>query len=301
MGQQCKIDVKFYCLPEEIADCFTAISLLEVSVPQGLWVADLAPPEWAAMRFTQTGSAVLAGSGKQTHAPVPVFSGCGPTSTALRYEVRELRGWGIGVQPLGWALYSDVPAASVADRITDGMHEHAFRRFRELSQIIGNGSNDSDELAEQINRFLISLKPSHTPARAQILACHAALCDPDIGTVEALCDASQVSRRTLERLTARYFGYSPKLLLRRQRFLRSLAAFMLAGHEHWSEAIDRHYCDQAHFVKDFHRFMGMTPSEYAEMPHPVLERVVAQRMADQGAVPPSETANAAVVQLAGNN
>ena len=32
-------------------------------------------------------------------------------------------------------------------------------------------------------------------------------------------------------------------------------------------------------------FMGMTPTEYAETPHPILQRIMAQRMADQGAAP----------------
>ena len=50
-------------------------------------------------------------------------------------------------------------------------------------------------------------------------------------------------------------------------------------------AFDGQYYDQAQFVKEFRDFMGMTPSEYAEMPHPVLERIMGQRMADQGAAP----------------
>ena len=301
MGKGCEIDVKFYRLPEEIAPYFTALSCLTVKAPQGHCITDLAPPEWATLRFRQSGSAVRAGFDKGSQVPVPAFTGGGPTSVALRYHMQNLRGWGLGIQPLGWALYSDVPAGEVADRLTDGMTQPAFRRFRELSLSIGNGSEDREELAAQIIRFLVNLRPAHTPARAQILACHAALRDPDLGTVEALADATGVARRSLERLTRRYFGFSPKLLLRRQRFLRSLAAFMLAGHRQWSEVIDRHYCDQAHFVRDFHCFMGMTPSEYAEMPHPLLERVVAQRMADQGAAPLPETArDMTPVQLAGN-
>ena len=56
----------------------------------------------------------------------------------------------------------------------------------------------------------------------------------------------------------------------------------------WSAALDGQYYDQAQFVRDFRAFMGMTPSEYAEMPHPILDRIIAQRMADQGAAPETD-------------
>jgi hypothetical protein len=56
----------------------------------------------------------------------------------------------------------------------------------------------------------------------------------------------------------------------------------------WSSALDRQYYDQAQFVKDFRSFMGMTPSEYAAMPHPIIDRIMAQRMADQGAAPETD-------------
>lgn len=290
MGRDRNIDVKFYRLSEEIAPCFTALSCLTVVAPSYAPTMDLVPPEWATMRFTQAGAAALAAFDGDPLQPCPLFSASGPTSMSLHYSLHDLRGWGLGVQPLGWALYSDLPAVGVADRIVDGLVEPAFSRFAGLLDVIRTGSDDPDATADRINRFLLDLKPRHVPARSQIVACHTALRDPEISNVDQLAEAAGVSRRTLERLTLRYFGYPPKLLLRRQRFLRSLASFMLADHRHWSEAIDRHYFDQAHFVRDFHRFMGMTPSEYAEMPHPVLNRVMAQRMADQGAAPGCDSA-----------
>ena len=97
-----------------------------------------------------------------------------------------------------------------------------------------------------------------------------------------------MNRRSLERLCGRYFGFPPKLLLRRQRFLRSLAQFMLHSAGSWSKALDWQYYDQAQFVRDFRSFMGTTPSEYADTPHPILEKIMAQRMADQGAAPETD-------------
>ena len=78
------------------------------------------------------------------------------------------------------------------------------------------------------------------------------------------------------------------LLLRRQRFLRSLAGHMLDPARGWSKALDEQYYDQAQFVRDFRSFMGTTPSEYADAPHPILEKIMAQRLADQGAAPATD-------------
>jgi hypothetical protein len=64
---------------------------------------------------------------------------------------------------------------------------------------------------------------------------------------------------------------TPKLLMRRQRFMRSLTTFMLdrAGRP-WTEAMDAHYHDQAQFTREFRDFMTMNPSEYAALDHPIL-------------------------------
>ena len=39
-------------------------------------------------------------------------------------------------------------------------------------------------------------------------------------------------------------------------------------------------------MREFRAFMGLTPSEYARLPHPILEPIMRQRMADQGAAEP---------------
>ena len=107
-----------------------------------------------------------------------------------------------------------------------------------------------------------------------------------MGEVAALQEHLGVSVKALERLCRRYFGFTPKLLLRRQRFLRSLAHYMLDPSLSWVRALDGQYHDQAQFVREFRAFMGLTPTAYARLPHPILEPIMRQRMADQGAGAP---------------
>ena len=109
-----------------------------------------------------------------------------------------------------------------------------------------------------------------------------------MATVGELVARTGLALHSLERLTRRYFGFSPKLLLRRQRFLRSLAHYMLDPSLNWIGAIDGQYHDQAQFVRDFKAFMGLTPRRYAALPHPILNPIMRQRMSDAGALQPTD-------------
>ena len=83
-------------------------------------------------------------------------------------------------------------------------------------------------------------------------------------SVTQLVEQVGTSQRTVERLCHRHFGFSPKLLLRRQRLMRSLAQFMLDPSLKWIGAMDGQYHDQAQFVRDFKQFMGMSPRQYRQ-------------------------------------
>jgi hypothetical protein len=67
------------------------------------------------------------------------------------------------------------------------------------------------------------------------------------------------------------------VLLRRQRFMRSLAKYMLDPSLHWIGAIDGNYHDQAQFVRDFREFMGMTPRDYAALDKPIIGAIMHER------------------------
>jgi AraC-like DNA-binding protein len=67
-------------------------------------------------------------------------------------------------------------------------------------------------------------------------------------------------------------GLTPKLYCRVRRFARALRFIRCDRRPDWADlALDCGYSDQAHFVRDFVEFSGMTPGEYRrvspEMPH----------------------------------
>ena len=280
-------EVRFYRLSEALQPYFTALYATSVECAHDVWVKDRLHPEWAALRFTE-GPAPVACIGFGEMLPQWPFVANGPTSKAIQFSVTRSRVWGLGLQPAGWSKFVDVPAHDLSDRTVDGASHEAFALFRPVHDIVQGAGGDADRIARGINDFLMQHIDRAVPQEPLILACQEALRDPDVANVTELAERLDVNRRSLERLCGRYFGFPPKLLLRRQRFLRSLAQFMLHSAGSWSKALDWQYYDQAQFVRDFRSFMGTTPSEYADAPHPILEKVMAQRMADQGAAPETD-------------
>ena len=97
--------------------------------------------------------------------------------------------------------------------------------------------------------------------------------------MEAWAEAVGLSARQLERLSLRYFGLRPKRLLRRQRFLRTLAAMRETPPGQWSGLIDDQYVDQSHFIRDFQFFIGMSPTAYFARPQPFMREAGDRRKA----------------------
>ncbi|MCA1662325.1 MAG: helix-turn-helix domain-containing protein [Novosphingobium sp.] len=285
MSPDCTITVHFFQPAPRLAPYFTAFYLTEIDGPPGLLVDDYLHPEWAALRFTQ-GTPPVASVGPGAMRPQWPFVANGPTSKTIHFGVEKSRIWGIGLQPAGWAKFVPAPANTLANLTVDGAAHPAFARFAPLRGLIFDGNDDPAAEAARINAHLVNFADLPVPSEDQIVACHAAVLDPEVATVVELGERLNLPIHSLERLTRRYFGFSPKLLLRRQRFLRSVAQFMLDPTLKWIGALDGQYHDQAQFVRDFKAFMGMSPRRYAAMPHPILRPILRQRMADAGALAP---------------
>ena len=285
MSGKSAISVRFYRMSPPLQRYFTAIYTTTIACDDGVLVEDYLHPEWAALRFTE-GPAPLASVGPGPLKPQWPFVANGPTSKAIHFGVTRSRVWGLGLQPAGWAKFVGTPADELADTTVDGSTHRAFRRFAPLLDRMLDANGDAEEIALRIDDFFLAMIDRPAANEEQILACQEALRDPQTAGVAEFGERIGMTQRSLERFCRRHFGFPPKLLLRRQRFLRSLAQFMLDPSLSWIAAMDGQYHDQAQFVRDFKAFMGLTPRQYAAMPHPILEPIMQQRMADQGAAPP---------------
>lgn len=266
---------RFFAPPESLAGCFTSFYLLEVEVAEGGHVEDCLHPEWGNLRFF-FGALPETERRDGTLLVNTPFTATGPSSCPVRFRLPTTRMWGIGLLPLGWAKFMDVPAKELADTVSDGLTHPAFAAFAPLYETLRGANVDDDEQAEIIAEFFLARDRTVRNA-PQIAAIHAALVDPDVHGSGQLAARAHITQRTLERLCARYFGFAPQHLVRRQRMMRTLSAFMLEPHANWSQVIDMHYTDHAHFTHEFHAFMDMSPSDYARVEHPILSAFMAER------------------------
>ena len=281
LPQDVRVATRFFPVSEALRPYCSIIYHIEVEAPASVRIDDYLHPEWANLRFI-AGSVLLASVGSDAPSATAPFIATGPTSRATFFSCGAMRAWGIGILPSGWAKFFDIPAASMADRFCDGATHPAFAALAPLLDELA-AIEDLEVGAALIDgRFaaMLASAPRDDPA---IAAAYAALMDDDLGSVADLANKLGMSERSVERLSQRAFGFSPKLLLRRQRFLRSLARFMLDPSMAWIDTLDYHYYDQAQFTRDFKAFMGIGPRDYAARPKPILGAAAMARAAAAGA------------------
>ncbi len=82
-------------------------------------------------------------------------------------------------------------------------------------------------------------------------------------TVDALCAQLDITPRHIERLFVQHVGLNPKLACRIVRFSHAVERLRHRPNVAWAEfSLRCGYYDQAHFIRDFREFAGMTPGEY---------------------------------------
>ncbi|MEE4201086.1 helix-turn-helix domain-containing protein [Erythrobacter sp.] len=261
------IRTRFYAPPSRFDGCFTSFHELALDCDGDYCVTDYLQPEWANIRFF-TKSTPRAKIGELEVADAP-FTATGPSSLPCKFELGTTRMWGIGLLPLGWARFLDGDAANHANGVWNGSTNPVFQRFDVMTPTLCDPDISSEDKLDFVCRTLENLME---PCRDEpkIVRVHTALVAGEHMAVGDLADACSMSIRTLERVCHRYFGFTPKRLMRRQRFARTLATYMLEKGARWTEAMDEEYHDQAQFTREFSEFMTMTPSKYAALDHPIL-------------------------------
>lgn len=273
----CRVQARFFQPPAELRRYFTTFYLVEFAVESGTRVTDYLHPEWANLRFI-SGDFPDAQAMDGTSISGTNFCVTGPSSKTVYFTIGPAaRMWGIGFLPLGWAKFVRTEAGDLANALLDGNAHPAFASFAPLGEGLFGPAPDAQAELDRIGRFFLDRVDGAVIDEERIRKIHAALVDPGVKSVAALVERVSIGQRTIERTCDHAFGFRPKLLLRRQRFLRSLSHYMLDPSLKWIGALDGHYHDQAQFVRDFKEFMGMSPRQYAALDKPILSAVMLER------------------------
>lgn len=87
--------------------------------------------------------------------------------------------------------------------------------------------------------------------------------NPELTSVEQICEFTHLSKRTLQRMFSQYVGVHPKWVIKLYRLQHAAEMMDYRTHEDLLKlSVDLGYYDQSHFNKDFKSIVGKTPEEY---------------------------------------
>jgi AraC-like DNA-binding protein len=276
-----RVSVEFRVPSPALAPYFSTFYEMVISGDEQL--LDCLPPEWANI---QTGIDQAWDMGSDLAKGLVRT----PSLTVLRGPTRKptwVRGlgriFGFGILPTGWSRLWQHPCHPYADRfvcLSDLVRAKDCAAFqRDL-----HDAADFDARIAIAEAWLSARVAANPPLKAQALIdrLYAKLNDPDIPPLEDLADWLELSTTQFARLCKRGFGFPPKLLLRRQRFMRMLGEMHSRPYSEWRDFIDPLYVDQSHMLRDFRDFLGMSPTAYFALPRPILQATTRARAAAAG-------------------
>ena len=218
---------------------------------------------------------------RRTYDPLPQVALIGPTSQAMRAVTRGGTLIGIGLTAPGWCRLFQRPASDYRDRVVP-LDTLSPRFAEDLLRTLQATDRNLGVKAALDDVLLRHLGPPH-PDSAQIQRLLALFLDDSVDGLPALTQALDVPAHTLRRLSARHFGFPPKLLLLRARFLRSFVRMVLAGDVLDYSTIASSYYDVSHFLRDARSFLGTTPKRFMAQPTTFLQGSLHARAAALGA------------------
>jgi AraC-like DNA-binding protein len=272
------LSLRYFRPPPGLDRYFQTIFLLETFVPPGKTVTDFVLPSWGIVSWRdRSDMTLLFRDGERFDSGAS--GAVGPFDHAVQLECGPLRQWSAILLPAGWSRFVDAPAREYANRAVHIDADPAFAAFWPIGDVLFKGPPDPEAELELILDCLS--RRLNMPAREdedRIDAIMTALMDARCANVSDIAERVGIGRRTLERVCESAFGLAPKMLLRRQRFMRSVTQHMLGGERPWIEAIDDIYHDQPQFVREFREFTGLSPREFARLERPMLKPVLLEGM-----------------------
>lgn len=252
---------------ESIRDLITGYHFYRA--PRGQARSDWFLPGTANIRISWYNKPIAVTIGDRRFDPLPQAALFGPTSQAIHARTRGGFMVGIGVSALGWSRLFRKSADEVADAIVPLQEMWPADDADALCRLL-QGHDVDQPVAPLLDAFLLPRLTTRHRDEDLIATLARLIVAEDIVHVRDIVVAMTVDESRLRRLAYRYFGFSPRMLLRRTRFLRSIIPISRDAAAPAAHAIADNYFDQSHFIREARRVLGMTPVRFAELEKPFL-------------------------------
>lgn len=278
------MSLRYFQPDPAIAACITGYHVYRSWGPEVIGQVDWFLPGTANVRVTLDAGPVAVSIGWRTFDPTPQAALYGPTGSALKAVTNGGTMIGFGVSALGWSrLFGTRHSASTyRDRIVPVADLLGAAATADLVARLSASDRDGG-VKPVLDAFLTKQLGPRRKNEDEIHTLMALIVNDDTPDLPGAAAAVGISEPALRRLATRHFGFPPKLLLRRARFLRSLMAI-------WDDAapddysrIASTYFDASHFLRDADAFLGMTPRRFMALNTPFLDASVRARAAVLGA------------------
>jgi AraC-like DNA-binding protein len=202
---------------------------------------------------------------RQNCAPKSSMVIAGPNALpAYLGATGTLKAISISITALGWVRLTDMRLCDIADRFVDlsDVMPHYLDLLTDLTAI-----SSLDKIALNLEAFfshyietrVIPYASAYVQRIEKMLAA-----EPDC-KVSDLAAALGISSRQLERIMPDAFGFAPKTVLRRARYLHTVRQLMAAPTYQQINHASALYFDQAHMIREFRKFTGQTPRGFLEL------------------------------------
>jgi AraC-like DNA-binding protein len=170
--------------------------------------------------------------------------------------------FGVKFKPGGFQPFLGASVSTITDRSLA------------LAEVFGDSATTLEErilgedsmlgMIDVATQFLSAhLPPCDPQAERATDIVFAIMADQHLTSVETVAARHATRPRALQRLFARYVGVSPKWVIHRYRLHEALEQLAAGRPADWPALVlSLGYYDQAHFIRDFKRMIGKTPTEY---------------------------------------
>lgn len=220
-----------------------------------LWVL----PGEARLVVTEPGAQLSALIGNRRYDALPQVVLFGPTSRATRLTASGGSVVTIGLSALGWAGIVGRSAAALGDRVVAAADVFDGRLVAALTEALDAGCDEP--IANRLDAVLGTAPPARCPDEPLVLGLTEIIEGGGVSVAEEAGEQLGVASHVVRRSALRHFGYPPKVLLNRRRFVHALERMILSNRG-YSEAARHGYFDASHFIRDAKRFLGMTPRRF---------------------------------------
>lgn len=203
--------------------------------------------------------------------PMPRVALTGPTSYAGYLTCHGGELVGVGLLPFGWAQIFGGDVSRFANRVV------SLDEIDPGADMLRDALEGEQPFDVALGAWLEARLERRPPADPRIEILCEMLRDPATTRIETVAESLDMSPRALAAMTRVNFGFTPKLLLRRTRFLRALS-IMLTNPDGGPAALEAAgYWDRSHFLRDSHLFLGCSVRDFSRRRGPHNQLAITAR------------------------